>query len=96
MEKEDTNLNHSVQINDRKNALITGIKKLESFDNKEFFINSVMGYMLIKGESLELLKLDTYNGTISIKGVINSINYLEDTNKKITKESILSKLFKWL
>ena len=94
MEREEIVVNHSVQITDRKNMLISGIKKLESFDNKEFFMSTTMGYMLIKGENLELLKLDTINGNISIKGIINSINYLEDTNKKINKESMLTKLFK--
>ena len=96
MEKmtDENNLNHSVQISERKTALITGVKKLESFDNKEFFLSSVMGYMLIKGDGLELVRLDTFQGTLSIKGSINSLNYLDSTNKKGAKESVLSKLFK--
>ena len=87
-------INHTLTVNERKTAVITGVKKLESFDNKEFFLNSIMGYMLIKGEGLELVKLDTFQGTLSIKGKVNSINYLEGAGKKDNKESILSKLFK--
>ena len=96
MEKElmDGNISHTLTVNERKNAVITGVKKLESFDNKEFFLNSILGYMLIKGEGLELVKLDTFQGTLSIKGKVNSINYLESAGKKDNKESILSKLFK--
>ena len=96
MDKEETIVNHNVQITERKNILVTGVQKIESFDNKEFFIKTVMGYMLIKGENLELLKLDTYNGNVSIKGIINSMTYLNDDNKKEKVESILSKLFKWI
>ena len=90
----ENSLNHSIQVSERKTALITGVKKLESFDNKEFFLSSVMGYMLIKGEGLELVKLDTFQGNLSIKGRVNSITYLDDGSKKVSKESMISKLFK--
>ena len=53
-----------------------------------------MGYILIKGEGLELIKLDTFQGTLSIKGKINSFNYMESNGKKAGSESMLSKLFK--
>ena len=94
MEKEETVNNHNITITERKNVLITGVKKLESFDKKEFFMKTTMGYMLIKGNDLELLKLDTYNSNISIKGIINALEYIDETGKKNNKESILSKLFK--
>ncbi len=87
-------LNHNIQIQDRKNISISGIKKIENFNDQEFFIQSVMGYILVKGNMLELIKLDTFQGTISIKGQINSLIYLEDGNKKIKKESMVAKLFK--
>lgn len=92
--KEIENFNHGIQINERKNLIVTGVKKLESFDNKEFFLESIMGYILIKGEGLELIKLDTFQGTLSIKGKINSFNYLDNGGKKAGNESVLSKLFK--
>ena len=86
-------LNHKIDINERKNIYLTGIKKLNSFDDKEFFIDSIMGSILIKGKNLELIKLDTFQGSLSIKGTIDSINYLDDL-KKNSKESIISRLFK--
>lgn len=89
----ENNFNHSVQINERKSCVLTGIKKLESFNEEEFLIESIMGYIVIKGSNLELLKLDTFGGTVSIKGKIYGINYLEE-NKKNIKESVVAKLFK--
>ena len=44
--------------------------------------------------NLELLKLDTFRGNLSIKGKIISVNYLDDI-KKLKTESIMSRLFKW-
>ena len=50
--------------------------------------------MIVKGENLELLKLDTIQGNVSIKGLINSIIYAEDSTKKEKEESIFNRLFK--
>ena len=44
-------------------------------------------------EQLELVKLDTHDGNVKIKGKVNSIIYLE-SHKKEKEESILTKLFK--
>ena len=88
------NLNHKIDITERKNIYLTGVKKLNSFDEKEFFVDSIMGPILIKGNNLELIKLDTFQGSLSIKGKIDSINYLEES-KKIDSESIIKRLFKW-
>lgn len=93
-DKDIEELNHNVDIRDRKTIYLTGIKKLNNFDENEFFVDSVMGSILIKGEKLELIKLDTFQGNISIKGLINSVNYMD--NKKIKADNIMSRLFKWL
>ena len=41
---------------------------------------------------LEVVKLDTHDGVVSIKGKISSIVYEDD--KKKTEESFITKLFK--
>ena len=85
------NANHNINLEQRKNIKVSGVKKVESFDKKEFLLNTNMGYLKINGAELEIIKLDTKTGDISIKGKIDSLNYL-DSNKN--KESIISKLFK--
>ena len=71
------NFNHVVKINERKNIVLSGVKKINNFDDKEFSLDTTMGLMIIKGESLEIIKLDTLEGNVSIKGKINMINYLD-------------------
>jgi sporulation protein YabP len=88
-----SNYNHNITINERKNIVISGVKKIDSFDDEEFLLETSMGYLIIKGTSLEIIKLDTYQGNVSIKGKVNSINYLEN-NKKEKEESMFNKLFK--
>lgn len=89
-----TSLNHSVTINERKNIIITGVKKIESFDEEEFFMETSMGNLTLKGEGLEIIKLDTYQGNVSIKGKANSISYSEGLKEK--ESGLFNKLFKWL
>ena len=85
---------HSISISERKTINITGVKKIDSFDNEEFLLETTMGYLAIKGEGLEIIKLDTYQGNVSIKGRIDSITYLDNGLGKNKEESFLGKLFK--
>lgn len=89
-----TNLNHSFSVSERKNIIISGVIKIDSFDNEEFLIETVQGYMNIKGENLEVVKLDTYQGNITIKGKIDSLSYIDENAKK--DSSVFTKLFKWV
>ena len=95
-EKELNNFNHSVNIVERKNILITGVKKVDSFDNEEFLVETIMGYLVLKGEELELIKLDTIQGSVTIKGCLKSMDYVDDNGKKNKEGSIVTRLFKWI
>lgn len=96
MDKELDNLmlgSHELKINDRREIFLTGIKKITSFDNEEFLMESNMGVILLKGHSLEILKLDTHDGNVKIKGKINSFTYLDGETKQ-NSEGFFTKLFK--
>lgn len=95
MDKEISS-SHNVNIVGRKNINITGVKKIESFDDNDFLLETVMGFMNIKGSDLEIVKLDTYQGDVAIKGKIDSLIYLDNNKKKNKEDSIFNKLFKWL
>ena len=90
----ETSFNHGISIAERKNIVITGVKKIDSFDNEEFMMDASLGYLNIKGSDLEIIKLDTYQGNVSIKGRIDSITYLDNGLGKNKEESFLGKLFK--
>jgi len=90
---ESVGVNNIVNINERKGIALTGVKKIESFDNEEFLLNTNLGALLIKGEGLEMIKLDTLEGNVSIKGKINSLQYLDGTDKG-KDNNLFTKLFK--
>ena len=78
----DATFNHGISISERKNIIITGVKKIDSFDNEEFMME------------IEIIKLDTYQGNVSIKGRIDSLCYLDSNLKKDKDSSFITKLFK--
>ena len=80
-----------IKIIDRKRISLTGVRKLISFNNKEFVIDSKLGLIILKGDDLELLKLDTSDGNLAIKGRIDSLSYMDETKKEV---SFISRLFK--
>ena len=96
MDKDHTisSYNHSINILERKNILVTGVKKIESFDDTEFLMDTVMGMLALKGEELELLKLDTLQGSVSIKGLLKSFSYVDEDKNKNKDSSFISRLFK--
>ena len=96
MDKESStinNYNHSVSLLERKTLVITSVKKIDNFDKLHFILETTMGFMVIKGEGLELIKLDTLAGNVTIKGTIDSINYVVE-NKKKEEDGIFNRLFK--
>lgn len=90
----ESSFNHGISIAERKNILVTGVKKIESFDNEEFLMDTTLGVLVIKGSELEIIKLDTYQGNVSIKGNVDSLSYVSKDIKKGKEESFISKLFK--
>ena len=97
MDKQENSINsynHSINLFERKSLVITGVKKIENFDSEQFLLETIMGFMVIKGSELELVKLDTLQGNVSIKGNVSVINYVEENTKKNKEESIFNRLFK--
>lgn len=90
----ENSFNHGISVSERKNVVISGVKKIDKFDEEEFYIETSLGYLVVKGKELELIKLDTYQGNVSIKGTIDSFSYLDSERKKNSDNSFIGKLFK--
>lgn len=93
-ERQDFTATNQLLITERKHINLSGVKKIESFDNEEFLLDTNLGILLIKGENLEIVKLDTYKGNVAIKGIVNSLSYIDENEKNKNKESVIGRLFK--
>ncbi|MEN1966452.1 sporulation protein YabP [Lentibacillus sp. N15] len=84
---------HFIKINNRKNLEISGVKEVDSFDNEEFLLETVMGYLIIRGQNLQLKNLDVGQGLVSIKGKIYELSYVDEQHQEKAK-GFFSKLFR--
>ncbi|MFD1039874.1 sporulation protein YabP [Virgibacillus byunsanensis] len=84
---------HQLTINNRKSLEITGVKEVDSFDNEEFLLETVMGYLIVRGQNLQLQNLDVGEGIVSIKGRIYELSYVDEHHQEKAK-GFFSKLFR--
>ncbi|MBD8071008.1 sporulation protein YabP [Bacillus sp. PS06] len=84
---------HDVVMRSRRVLDITGVKQVESFDNEEFLLETVMGFLAIRGQNLQMKNLDVEKGIVSIKGKVYDISYLDEQHGEKAK-GFFSKLFK--
>lgn len=84
---------HSIYLSERKEVIIEGVLKLDSFDKSEFLIDTTKGFLHIQGKDLSLGNMDTEKQTLTIEGIINSFSYLDNKDKE-QKEGFFKRLFK--
>jgi len=84
---------HYVKNNNRKNLEISGVKEVDSFDNEEFLLETVMGYLIVRGHNLQLKNLDVGEGNVVIKGKIYELSYVDEHQQEKAK-GFFSKLFR--
>jgi sporulation protein YabP len=84
---------HDVVMKGRRLLDITGVKQVESFDNEEFLLETVMGFLAIKGENLQMKNLDVDKGVVSIKGRVFELVYIDEHHGDKAK-GLFSKLFR--
>lgn len=84
--------NQNILVEDRNRASITGVEQVESFNDNTIVLKTIKGGMVIKGEGLNVDKLNLDNGNVKISGIINGINYVEKGSNE--KGSLIGKIFK--
>lgn len=81
---------HSIIVEDRKKMTVSGVSNVESFDEQSVILNTDLGEMTVRGDSLSIGKLNTETGEVAIAGNINALAYTNDS----TSTGFFSKLFK--
>ncbi|AYV68806.1 MULTISPECIES: sporulation protein YabP [Niallia] len=93
MTKSNNTVDHDVIMRGRKLLDITGVKQVESFDNEEFILETVMGFLSIRGQNLQMKNLDVEKGIVSIKGKVFDLVYVDDQSGDKAK-GFFSKIFR--
>lgn len=93
MGRENQNNDHDITLRGRKQLDITGVKQVDSFDNEEFLLETVMGYLAVRGQNLHMKNLNVEQGNVSIEGKIYDLIYV-DQNQQGKSKGLFGKLFK--
>jgi len=88
-----TEADQQVKLFNRKTLEISGVKEVDSFDNEEFLLETVQGYLIVRGHNLQLKNLDVNTGNVVIKGRIYELSYIDETQGEKAK-GLFSKLFR--
>lgn len=84
--------NHKVTIENRKLTTITDIAEIDSFDESEIRATLKQGALIIKGENMNIRKLDLQTGEAEIAGRIDSLMYVKVREK--SEKGFIAKLLK--
>ena len=90
--KENIKNNHQLNLTNRKNLEIDGVQEVISYNENTINIQTNMGNLEIKGEELNINKLNLEETKIVIDGNINNLQYSNKSKDK--SKNIIKKLFK--
>ncbi len=83
--------NQNIVLEDREKMTITGVEQVESYNDNTIILTTVKGGITIKGEGLNISKLNLDEGSVKIDGKINGVNYM---TKEAAPKNIIGKIFK--
>jgi sporulation protein YabP len=81
----------NIVIEDRNLVTITGVEQVDSFNENTIILATTKGGLSIKGENLNMSKLNLDEGSVKISGLINSIVYI---TKEGAPKNLIGKIFK--
>lgn len=84
---------HRLHLHNRSELEIHGVKEVDSFDQEEFLLETNMGYLVVRGENLQLQSLNVGDGIVHIHGKIYEFMYIDEQEEERAK-GLFSKLFK--
>lgn len=93
LNNQNVSVEHDIIMRGRRLLDITGVKQVESFDSEEFLLETVMGFLTIRGQNLQMKNLDVEKGIVSIKGKVYEMAYIDEHQSEKAK-GFFSKLFK--
>lgn len=85
---------HQLSLNDRKEAKLTGIRDVRSFDDHEIILETDLGILMIRGTELHMGRLTLEKGEVDITGRVDNLIYSELKGYTKSGESLLKRLFK--
>ena len=88
---EAINQGQDIILKDRKKLILTGVRDVVAFDDKDVELITVLGGLSIRGENIKIQSFNTESGDMEIAGRFGAMLYTNDSSKR---EGFFSKLFR--
>ncbi len=75
--KSSSKMPHCLNLDNRKKLSISGVSEVDSYDDKSVILYTDMGELTVKGENLNIKKLNLELGELEITGRISALNYVD-------------------
>lgn len=82
---------HHILLEERNRLTISGVEEVESFDESTITMHTNRGMLVVRGEGLHIEKLSLDGGDLKVEGMVECLQYEEDTS---SVGGILSRLFR--
>lgn len=85
---------HSIILENRERLSVSGVEHVNNFNSEMIVLDTVAGVITIKGEELDVNKLNVEDGNVSVTGSIYSINYSDRESIASKGSGFLGRMFK--
>lgn len=79
-------------LENRKNLTVSGVKDVDSFDERSVAMFTELGMLTVRGSSLHINRFNTETGELVLEGTVDSLSYSDQERK--TAAGFFTKLFK--
>jgi sporulation protein YabP len=80
MEKADTA--HMITLTARRDLSVSGVKKVDTFDDRTVVLVTSAGVLTVKGENLHIKHLDLDEGNLVLDGRIGQLVYSDSARER--------------
>lgn len=69
------NIPQNIILENRRALRVSGVKDIDSFSETKVVLETALGELVIRGEELHIIALETETGDFSLSGKVNSLAY---------------------
>jgi len=86
--------NHSIILENRERLSVSGVEHVNNFNSENIVLETVAGVLTIKGEELDVNKLNVEDGNVSVTGTVYSLVYSDRESLGSKGAGFLGRMFK--
>ena len=84
----------NIIIENRRRMSVSGVIKVESFNESAIILETGVGRLTIEGEGLHISKLAVETGDMNVDGLVGGLYYTDEKSSERGRGGFISKIFK--